>query len=182
MSRLSRANLKARESIFAGGPELYRGDIQAICPPNLEECVAAMEDCCEESYEVQMLVRSGTKDLPRMAKIISNERIFILANEEIVRRYKRDLADEIEPSINELIARAEQGLQALEKKENQLKLKLELAKAKPARPGVGSGASAAQKAEARRLQMLIKQRERLEEEERVLEEEVKALELKSLER
>jgi len=48
MSRLSRANLKARESVFAGGPELYRGDIQAICPPNLEECVMAMEDCCEE--------------------------------------------------------------------------------------------------------------------------------------
>lgn len=48
MSRLSRANLKARDSVFAGGPELYRGDIQAICPPNLEECVMAMEDCCEE--------------------------------------------------------------------------------------------------------------------------------------
>ena len=48
MSRLSRANLKARDSVFAGGPELYRGDIQVICPPNLEECVRAMEDCCEE--------------------------------------------------------------------------------------------------------------------------------------
>jgi hypothetical protein len=48
MSRLSRPNLKGRESIFAGGTEQYRGDIQAICPPNLEECVAAMEDCCEE--------------------------------------------------------------------------------------------------------------------------------------
>jgi hypothetical protein len=34
--------------VFAGGPELYRGDIQATCPPNLEECVMAMEDCCEE--------------------------------------------------------------------------------------------------------------------------------------
>jgi len=50
MSRLSRANLKARESIFAGGPEQYIGDIQARCPPDLEECVMAMEDCCEEVY------------------------------------------------------------------------------------------------------------------------------------
>lgn len=48
MSRLSRANLKARESVFAGGPELYRGDIQALCPPNLAECVMGLEDCCEE--------------------------------------------------------------------------------------------------------------------------------------
>lgn len=52
MSRLSRANFKARESVFAGGPDLYRGDIQAICPPNLAECVMAAEDCCEEVREV----------------------------------------------------------------------------------------------------------------------------------
>jgi DASH complex subunit SPC19 len=48
MSRLSRANVKARESIFTSGPEQYIGDIQARCPPDLEECVLAMEDCCEE--------------------------------------------------------------------------------------------------------------------------------------
>jgi len=48
MSRTSRVHLKGRESVFTGGPEQYRGDIQAICPPNLEECVLAMEDCCEE--------------------------------------------------------------------------------------------------------------------------------------
>lgn len=48
MSRLSRANLRARDSIFASRPEQYLGDIQARCPPDLEECVMAMEDCCEE--------------------------------------------------------------------------------------------------------------------------------------
>jgi hypothetical protein len=48
MSRLSRANLQARESIFASGPEHYIGEIQARCPPDLEECVLAIEDCCEE--------------------------------------------------------------------------------------------------------------------------------------
>ena len=48
MSRLSRANVKARESIFTSGPEQYIGDSLARCPPDLEECVLAMEDCCEE--------------------------------------------------------------------------------------------------------------------------------------
>lgn len=48
MSRLSRANVKARESIFTSGPEQYIGDTLARCPPDLEECVLAMEDCCEE--------------------------------------------------------------------------------------------------------------------------------------
>lgn len=48
MSRLSRIALKGRESVFAGGPEQYLGDTYAMCPPSLEECVMAMEDCCEE--------------------------------------------------------------------------------------------------------------------------------------
>lgn len=50
MSRLSRANIKARESIFTTGPNLYRTEALTVCPPDLEECVAAMEDCCEEVH------------------------------------------------------------------------------------------------------------------------------------
>ena len=47
--RLSRANLKARESVFGAGSEAYRGEIQATCPASLSECVMALEDCCEEA-------------------------------------------------------------------------------------------------------------------------------------
>jgi hypothetical protein len=50
MSRLSRVNVKARESVFAIGPEHYIGDTQARCPPDLQDCVTAMEDCCEEVW------------------------------------------------------------------------------------------------------------------------------------
>lgn len=39
---------RPRESVFASGIDSYRGDINAVCPPNLRECVLAMEDCCEE--------------------------------------------------------------------------------------------------------------------------------------
>ena len=94
MSRLSRANVKARESIFTSGPEQYIGDTLARCPPDLEECVLAMEDCCEEvllllllvsfkseivsqAYEAQVLLRTGTQDLPRMSKILGNEPVAI---------------------------------------------------------------------------------------------------------
>ena len=44
--------------------------------------------------------------------------------EAIVKRYKSALADEIEPVINELIERAQQGLSALEKKELSLQTKV----------------------------------------------------------
>ncbi|KAG5654227.1 hypothetical protein H0H81_005914 [Sphagnurus paluster] len=177
MSRLSRANLKARESVFAGGPELYRGDIEAICPPNLEECVMAMEDCCEEAYEAQQLLRNGTHDLPRMTKILESQRVFLLIDEGTVKRYKADLIDEIEPSVNELIERAEQGLRALEKKESVLQTKVDAARKKPY---TTAGILGTQKLEARRLQMLTKQRERLEEEVEALESKVEAMELKML--
>jgi hypothetical protein len=48
MSHLSHANVEATESIFTSGPEQYIGDTHARCPPDLKECVLAMEDCCEE--------------------------------------------------------------------------------------------------------------------------------------
>jgi len=112
--------------------------------------------------------------------------VFLLVNEDTVRKYKTDLADEIEPAINELIERAEQGLKALEKKASALQTKVlcihvlyflsvlmhdkvESARSRP------TGATTAQKLEARRLQMLTKQRERLEEEVKALEVEVEAL-------
>lgn len=41
-----------------------------------------------------------------------------------MRRYKADLADEIEPQINELIDRAEKGLNALNRREGLIQSKV----------------------------------------------------------
>jgi len=69
MSRLSRANLKARESIFASGPEHYIGDTQARCPPDLEECIMALEDCCEEVRDFSLnFTRFSSSFAPRYTK------------------------------------------------------------------------------------------------------------------
>ena len=79
-----------------------------------------------------------------MTKILENERVrssfswigrndvdfffccqvFLLVNEDTIKRYKSALADEIEPVIAELIERAQQGLSALEKKEHTLQTKV----------------------------------------------------------
>ncbi|KAJ7928499.1 Spc19-domain-containing protein [Mycena leptocephala] len=178
MSRLSRANLKGRESVFAGGPGLYRGDIQATCPPSLEECVLTMEDCCEEAYEAQMLLHNGTQDLRRMNKVLQSQRVFLLVGDETVRKYKADLTDEIEPAINELIELAEQGLKSLQKKEAVLQTKVDTAQSRTSRPTAGAPAS--QKMEARRLQLLTKQREALEIEVQTLEAEVNTMERRAV--
>ncbi|OAX43362.1 hypothetical protein K503DRAFT_789562 [Rhizopogon vinicolor AM-OR11-026] len=166
MSRLSMLP-RPRESVFASGIDPYRGDANAVCPPNLRECVLAMEDCCEEAHEAQQLLRNGTFDLPRMSKVLENQRVFLLIDEVTVRRYKADLADEIEPQINELIDRAEKGLNVLTRREGLIQSKAMQSKV--------ATAPTSNKREERRLQMLAKQRQRLEDEAKVLESEILAL-------
>ncbi|KAF8197480.1 hypothetical protein BJ912DRAFT_816016, partial [Pholiota molesta] len=109
-----------------------------------------------------------TLDLPRMTQILQNERVFLLVNERTIKKYKSGLADEIEPAISELIERAEQGLVSLERKEALLQTKVENSKSRAPATGI----SAVQKLEARRLQTLTRQREKLEAEVRALEEEI----------
>ncbi|KIJ69815.1 hypothetical protein HYDPIDRAFT_171793 [Hydnomerulius pinastri MD-312] len=178
MSRLSTLP-RPRESVFAGGPDLYRGDANAVCPPNLRECVLAMEDCCEEAHEAQQLLRNGTFDLPRMNKVLENQKVFLLVDEGTVRKYKADLTDEIEPQINELIERAEKGLKTLSRKEGLIQNKVgngtSVTQAMQSRAAT---APTANKREERRVQMLSKQRQRLEEEVKVLESEILALQHK----
>jgi len=104
---------------------------------------AFIEAIIPQLYEAQVLLRNGTQDLPRMTRVLQNERVsrycpmwsltvhsythrqvFLLVNEETVKRFKTNLADEIEPAISELIERAEQGLVTLEKKQQLLETKV----------------------------------------------------------
>ena len=100
-----------------------------------------------QAHETQELLRQGTYDLPRMSKILESDRVrhiikmppplltlcrsaqvFLLIDEGTIRRYKSDLTEEIEPQINELLSRAEKGLQVLVKKESILQAKVSVAK------------------------------------------------------
>lgn len=64
-----------RESVFAGGPELYRADHQSTCSSSLLECVQTFDDVCAEAHDAQQLLRNGTFDLPRMNNILQNQRV-----------------------------------------------------------------------------------------------------------
>ncbi|KAH9943179.1 Spc19-domain-containing protein [Epithele typhae] len=180
-SRLSvHPRLGPRESIFPGNPSLYQAvDTNATCSPYLSECVMAMEDCCNEAYEAQELIRTGTYDLPRMSKILESDRVFLLVDEGTIRRYKADLTDEIEPQINELISRAEKGLQVLLKKESLLQAKAEAAQSRPS-SRAGSNTAGMSKLDVRRLQMLSRQRQKLEDELAELQAEIDEMEFASM--
>jgi len=99
-----------------------------------------------------------------------------------VEKYKADLCDEIEPQITELTSRAEKGMKALQKKHLALHTKVpdilvcrgvsslsmaqvETAHSRPQPRSAPGGTN-------RRLQMLMKQSERLEVQLRELESEI----------
>ncbi|KAH9965837.1 Spc19-domain-containing protein [Russula dissimulans] len=167
-SRLS-ARPRVRDSIFPGGSEWHQTDPRSSFSPDLLESVLAMEDCCEEAHEAQEILRNGTFDLPRLTTVLNNQRVFLLVDEGTVEKYKADLSDEIEPQIKELISRAEKGMKSLQKKRQALQTKVETAHSKPPSRSAQGGAN-------RRLQLLVKQRERLEEQLRELESEILTME------
>ncbi|KAI0960155.1 hypothetical protein AcW1_004753 [Taiwanofungus camphoratus] len=170
-----------RESVFTGTADFYRGDTHAVCSPYLRECVLAMEDCCDEAHEAQEIIRQGTYDLPRMTKVLENERVFLLIDEATVRRYKADLTDEIEPQINELISRADKGLQILLRRESMLQSKVDTVQPRPSSRAT-INTTGMSKLELRRIQMLVRQRKRLEEELAALQKEMDELELAAMKR
>ncbi|RPD66869.1 hypothetical protein L227DRAFT_605313 [Lentinus tigrinus ALCF2SS1-6] len=139
----------------------------------------AMEDCCDEAHEAQEIIRQGTYDLPRMSKVLDSERVFLLIDESTVRRYKADLTDEIEPQINELLSRAEKGLQLLLKKESMLQTKVEASQSRPT-SRAAANTTGMNKLDVRRMQMLSRQRQKLEEEAAALQAEVDAMELAAM--
>ncbi|KAI0832724.1 DASH complex subunit Spc19 [Trametes gibbosa] len=139
----------------------------------------AMEDCCEEAHSAQELMRQGTYDLPRMSKVLDSDRVFLLVEESTVRKYKADLTDEIEPQINELLSRADKGLQILLKRESMLQAKVEASRTRPtSRTATTTGGMG--KLDLRRLQMLSRQKQTLEQELAALQAEVDNMELNAM--
>ncbi|EJD01358.1 uncharacterized protein FOMMEDRAFT_89977 [Fomitiporia mediterranea MF3/22] len=112
-----------RESIFTGGSHAVR-DSGAVCSPSLFDCVNNLRDVCTETYDTQQLLRNGTFDLKRMQRVLESQRVYLFVNESMVKKYKEDLTEEIEPQILELIERAKKGLKALERKQHSLKTKV----------------------------------------------------------
>ncbi|GAA5849572.1 hypothetical protein JCM8547_000501 [Rhodosporidiobolus lusitaniae] len=71
------------------------------------------------------ILDQGAKDLPRLAGIVQSRRAFDIVTEPEVIAAQRALANEMRPQIEELISRAEGGLEALKERERTLKAKLD---------------------------------------------------------
>ena len=98
--------------------------------------------------------------------------MFLLVGESTVRRYKDDITDEIEPQIRELLSRAQKGLGLVVKREHLLRTKAESMQQSKQTSKSSVNTVGMTKLEARRVQMLVRQQERLDQELAALQQEV----------
>lgn len=147
---------------------------------NLRDCVLALGDCGKQAARAKRILHDGCADLPRIQRVVYHEKFFTLVSENTVREYKSDLREVIEPQVNELIERAEKGLRVLERREASLKARVETMSSRPASRLGGVNTTGMDRLEARKLQMLVSQRKKLEEELLMLEDEILNTERKPL--
>ncbi|BGP24328.1 hypothetical protein JCM10295v2_003238 [Rhodotorula toruloides] len=91
----------------------------------LDACSAALQASCSNLESAVGILHQGTMDLPRLAGIVQSRRMFDLVTEPEVFSAQRALANEMAPQVDELIRRAEDGLEGLKQKERTLRAKVE---------------------------------------------------------
>ncbi|GAA6027649.1 hypothetical protein JCM8097_007964 [Rhodosporidiobolus ruineniae] len=91
----------------------------------LSSCSAALANSCANVQSAVEILDQGTRDLPRLASIVQSRRMFDLVTEPDVVSAQRALANEMRPQIEELVRRAEGGLEGLKERERGLKAKLD---------------------------------------------------------
>ncbi|GAA5885639.1 hypothetical protein JCM6882_007508 [Rhodosporidiobolus microsporus] len=144
----------------------------------LSLCSAALSTSLGNVQSAVEILDQGTRDLPRLAGIVQSRRMFDLITEPDVLSAQRALANEMRPQIEELISRAEGGLEGLKERERGLKAKLDKRTASSsARSHPSSSSSSAEDisqdeldALEQKLAELQRRKERLGREVEVLEE------------
>ncbi|GAA5928358.1 hypothetical protein JCM10213_005715 [Rhodosporidiobolus nylandii] len=137
----------------------------------LAACSAALQASCAHVQGAVGILEQGTCDLPRLAGIVQSRRMFDLVTEPEVFDAQRALANEMRPQIEELIQRAEGGLEGLKERERGLRAKLDKRSALSSRPAEPISASQDDlDALEQKLAELQRRKERLGREVELLEE------------
>lgn len=93
---------------------------------SLQGCVASLSASCNILESSLSTLDSGIADFPRLIHILKSTRHFELLPESEVLAAHQEIYGEIGPQRDELMKRAEKGIQALERREYSLRSKAEL--------------------------------------------------------
>ncbi|GAA5945747.1 hypothetical protein JCM3775_005836 [Rhodotorula graminis] len=109
---------RARQSMYPAPPSASHWSA-------LEQCSQALHASCVNVHDAVVVLDQATGDLSRLASVVCSTRNFDLVTEPEVWSAQRALANEMSPQIEELIGRAERGLEALKARERELRAKLD---------------------------------------------------------
>ncbi|GAA5912235.1 hypothetical protein JCM8208_001309 [Rhodotorula glutinis] len=101
-------------------PSMYPAPPSASHWSALEQCSQALHASCVNVHGAVVVLDQATNDLARLASVS-----YDLITEPEVWSAQRALANEMSPQIEELIGRAESGLEGLKARERELRAKLD---------------------------------------------------------
>ncbi|GAA5848557.1 hypothetical protein JCM9279_006603 [Rhodotorula babjevae] len=109
---------RARQSMYPAPPSASHWSA-------LEQCSQALHASCVNVHDAVVVLDQATSDLQRLGGVVHSRRSYDLITEPDVWSAQRALANEMSPRIEELIGRAESGLEALKARERELRAKLD---------------------------------------------------------
>ncbi|SCV67807.1 BQ2448_5418 [Microbotryum intermedium] len=117
---------RARQSI-------YPGPVALTYWSTLDHCLQHLHASCSNLNAASTTLHHGTYDFPRLAQVVDSRRAFDTVTESEVTAAQRELANEMQPQISELIQRAESGLETMKKRERLLRTRVEKRATLPSR-------------------------------------------------
>ncbi|POG64855.1 hypothetical protein GLOIN_2v1671458 [Rhizophagus irregularis DAOM 181602=DAOM 197198] len=87
---------------------------------SLEQCVYRLQDSSSKLQNTLFNLKSNSRDFSRIKKLLDCQRVYELVTEPEIRDTQSSLAVQIEPRINVLLSKAEEMLQELIIRENEL--------------------------------------------------------------
>ncbi|GAA5940031.1 DASH complex subunit SPC19 [Sporobolomyces koalae] len=139
----------------------------------LESCSIQLAHSCQHLQSSIQILHEATHDLPRLATVIDSTRVYDLIPGTEIDTAQELLRLEMSPQIDQLVSRAEVGLEVLKERERALRSRVEKRKLliNPDLP-VRSGAEEEVELLERRLEDLRKRKEVLGKEVETLERQV----------
>lgn len=85
---------------------------------SLSNCISSLSASVALLNDSLKTIDNATKDIPRLKKVLSTNKVFGLVPELDLESAKRNIQNEIQPQINALVIKIEKELSKLKRKKN----------------------------------------------------------------
>lgn len=93
---------------------------------SLSNCISSLSASVALLNDSLKTIDNATKDIPRLKKVLSTNKVFGLVPELDLESAKRNIQNEVQPQINALVLKIEKELSKLKRKKTNLASKVDL--------------------------------------------------------